>query len=70
MRNNIRRKTLPLASALILLLAMLTVFGTPALAANVTWNGSTPPTIADGDTITIGGTPSGTLIVPAGDSHD
>ncbi|MCL2528867.1 MAG: hypothetical protein FWE41_00810 [Coriobacteriia bacterium] len=36
-----------------------------ALAA-YTWNTATPPTVVDGDTVTISGTPSGTLSVPAG----
>ena len=34
--------------------------------ATYNWTGSTPPTVADGDTVTISGSPSGTLNVPAG----
>ncbi|MCL2111839.1 MAG: hypothetical protein FWH32_06290 [Clostridiales bacterium] len=30
------------------------------------WSGSTPPTVAGGDTVTLGGSPSGTLDIPIG----
>ena len=53
------------ASRLSILFLVLWLMPLFAQAANVTWNSGVPPTVADGDNVTISGTPTGTLTVPA-----
>ena len=38
------------------------------MATTWVWNNSSPPTVSDGDTVDLSGSPSGTLDVPAGDT--
>jgi len=61
-----KTKVKKLLSMALIVLMCLTLIPTIASAATHTWSNATVPTVANGDTVTISGNPSGMLVVPSG----